>query len=360
MSLIRDGAIVQKRVKIIYVPEKYMCYFTPELDGNGIPQSFMKNCLFTCYEKILVNMNNIMTRLTRSGTRDKLTINIGKAKNMGYSIRSIENALTTRRLNVESPFTSLSRVLKSASLAETIIVPAFEGEKLFEYEDLTRTNDVQPQDDLEQKLTNDIVTSLKCPITIINPYQEEDFASLAASRNAEYRFDIIKQQQHFTDTIEKFIKLLIVGSGVYEDIKTGTPGFSLRDIHVVLSPPEALNMKNANEMFSTVSSYVENLIGIVINPDDSNEVTNMQRWLFKQKLYQEFMPGIDIETYINKAEQLKIEATKKALSQKIDDSTNKQVVNTEIEPLVATPDGQVLEAGHAGVSESEDADMGSW
>ena len=44
----------------------------------------------------------------------------------------------------------------------------------------------------------------------------------------------------------------------------------------------------------------------------------------------------------------------------MDDSTNKQVVNTEIEPLVATPDGQVLEAGHAGVSESEDADMGSW
>ena len=360
MALIRDGAIVQNRIKIIYVPEKYMCYFTPELDGNGIPQSFMKNCLFTCYEKILVNMNNIMTRLTRTGTRDKLTVNIGKAKNMGYSIRSIENALTTRRLNVESPFTSLSRVLKSSSLAETIIVPAFDGEKLFEYEDLTRTNDVQPQDDLEQRLTNDIVTSLKCPITIINPYQEEDFASLAASRNAEYRFDIIKQQQHFTKVIEKFIKLLFVGSGVYTKVKEGTPTITLKDIHVILSPPEALNMKNANEMFSTVSSYVENLIGIIINPDDANEVTNMQRWLFKQKLYQKFMPGIDIETYLNEANQLKAEATKKALEQKVDDSTNKQVVNTEFKPLVATANGQVLEAGHAGVSESDNADEGIW
>ena len=201
MALIRDGAIIQNKIKVIYIPSKYVCYFSPEIDGNGIPQSFMKNCLFTCYEKILVNMNNIMTRLTRTGTRDKITVNIGKAKNMGFSIRSIENALSTRRLNVESPFTSLSRVLKSASLSETIIVPVFEGEKLFEYEDLTRSNEVQPQDDLEQKLSNEIVTSLKCPITITNPYQEEDFASLAASRNAEYRFDIIKQQKVFTKTI---------------------------------------------------------------------------------------------------------------------------------------------------------------
>jgi hypothetical protein len=360
MSLIRDGAIVQNRVKIIYVPEKYMCYFSPEIDGNGIPQSFMKNCLFTCYEKILINMNNVMTRITRSGTRDKITINIGKAKNMGYSIRSIENALTTRRLNVESPFTSLSRVLKASSLSETVIVPAFEGEKLFEYEDLTRTNEPQTQDDLEQRLTNDIVTALKCPITITNPYQEEDFASLAASRNAEYRFDIIKQQSHFDKVIEKFIKLLFVGSGVYEKLKKGNPTLSLKNIHVVLSPPEALNMKNANDMFGTVSSYVDNLIGMVINPDDSNEVTNMQRWLFKQKLYQQFMPGIDIEKYINEAEQLKNEATKKALEQKIDDSINKQVTETEFEPLVATPEGQVLEAGHDGVSQNDGADMGAW
>src|SRR5574344_2169098 len=161
MSLIRDGAIVQSRIKIIYIPEKYMCYFTPDLDGNGIPQSFMKDCLYTCYEKIAVNLNNIMTRLTRTGTKDKVTINIGKAKSMGRSIRAIENALTTRQLNVESPFTSLARVLKAASLSETIVVPVFDGEKLFEYEQLENKNAIPPDDDLEQKLSNEIVTALK-------------------------------------------------------------------------------------------------------------------------------------------------------------------------------------------------------
>ena len=372
MSLIRDGAIIQNKVKIVYVPEKYMCYFTPGLDGNGIPQSFLKNCLFTCYEKILVNMNNVMTRITRTSTRDKISINIGKAKNMGASIRSIENALTTRRLNVESPFTSLSRVLKTASLSETIIVPVYDGEQLFTYEDLTRTNEPQTQDDFEQRLSNEIVTALKCPVTITNPYQEEDFASLAASRNAEYRFDIIKHQKVYTKTIEKFIKLLFVGSGLYESLKKGTKDLSLKNIHVNLAAPETLNMKNANEIFSTVSSYVENIVSVIINPDDSSETTNMQRWLFKQKLYQKFMPGIDFDTFLNDANDLADEARTKTIRQKQDDSINNELVNTTFEPVNLDSDGNTVVRGDSnkdvgigngdGGSNDEDSgnDWGNW
>ena len=345
MSLIRDGAIIQNKVKIIYIPEKYMCYFTPGLDGNGIPQSFLKNCLFTCYERILVNMNNVMTRITRTSTRDKIEVNVGKAKNIGATIRSIENALTTRRLNVESPFTSLSRVLKTASLSETIIVPVYDGEQLFTYEDLTRTNEPVAQDDFEEKLDNEIVTALKCPITITNPYQEEDFASLAASRNAEYRFDIIKHQKLYTKTIEKMIKLLFVGSGLYDTLKKGTKDLSLKNIHVTLAAPETLNMKNANEIFSTVSTYIENIINIIINPDDSSETTNMQRWLFRQKLYQKYMPGIDFDTFLNDSNDLEDEARLRTVKQKQDDSINNELVNTTFEPVNLDSEGDTVVRG---------------
>lgn len=359
MSLIREGAIVQNRVKIVYIPEKYMCYFTPSLDGNGIPQSFMKNCLFTCYEAILVNMNNIMTRLTRSGTRDKITVNIGKAKNMGYSIRAIENALTTRRLNIESPFTSLDRVLKAASLSETIIVPAFDGETLFQYEDLTQTNTAQPQDDLEQKLKNDIVTSLKCPITITNPYQEEDFASLAASRNAEYRFDIIKHQKKFSRIINKCIKTLYVGDGLYEAHKKAYKELSLKDFMVVLSAPETLNMKNSNDTFGTVQQYIDNIINIVIDPDDDTETVKMQRFLFKQRLYQKYMPALQLDDYITEASALMDDAEKMAINKRKDRSANDQIVNSQWEPIVVDEDGGTHEPdGNKGVGSSDE--MGSW
>lgn len=358
MSLIRDGAIVQNNIKIIFIPEKYMCYFTPELDGNGIPQSFMKDCLFTCYERILVDMNNIMSRLTRSGTRDKITINVGKAKNLGYTARSIENALTTRRLNVESPFTSLSRVLKASSLSETVIVPAFDGETLFQYEDLTKVNAVQPDDDLLQKLDNQIVTSLKCPIPMINPYQEEDFASLAASRNAEYRFDIIQLQQSFGEITTKFIKLLIVGSNMYKKIKKDNDEFDLSDVKVVFSPPQMLNMVTANDQFGTVSSYVENIIATVINPDDDTTTTNHVRFLLKQKLYQEMMPGMELDKYIGIAEGLRSGAGANAIDERIDRSTNDQITNTSFQPMIIDGEGNVGEPEDQGIGSGDSA--GSW
>lgn len=358
MSIIRDGAIVNNRVRITYVPEKYMCYFTPKMDGNGIPQSFMKDCLFTCYEAILINMNTIMTRLTRTGAKDKITLNISKAKNMNTSIRAIENSLTTRKLNVESPFTSLSRVLKSASLSETVIEPVIEGEKLFEYEDISQKNEAINQDDLEQKLKNDIITSLKCPLTIMNPYQEEDFASIAASRNAEYRFDIIRLQQSFMSTCTKMIRLLIIGSGLINDLKKMDNSFNLKNIEVTLAPPQNLNMKNANDTYGTVSTYVENIIGLVYDQNDDTASMRYARNEFRKTLYLQLFPGLELDKYINMGEKIMRDAKVNAIVKQKEDSINETIGSTKFYPITLDKDGKVTQVSNNGIGNGDDAD--SW
>ena len=354
LNLIRDGAIIQNRVRVVYIPEKYMCYFAPGLDGNGIPQSFMKDCLFTCYQKVLVNMNNIITRLTRTGTKDKITLNIGQAKNIGQSIRSIENSLTTRRLNVESPFTSLSRVLKSASTSETVIVPVYNGEKLFEYEDISTQNNVPLDDDLESKLTNTIITSLKCPITIMNPYQEEDFASISASRNGEYRLDVIKLQKPFSTTATKFIRLLIVGSGLYDEIIKSNTNFKLKDINVLFSPPENLNMKNATDVFGTVTQYIDNVIQVIIDQDDDSEINKTTKFLLKQRMYQELFPGLNLDKYMKLSESIEREKTVKHLiDKKTTRSINDAINNSKFKAVNVTPDGKILFASNDGIGNAD-------
>lgn len=356
MSLVRDGAIVQNRIKITYVPEKYMCYFTPKLDGNGIPQSFMKDCLFTCYEKILVNMNTIMTRLTRTGAKDKISVNIGKAKNLGYSIRAIENSLSTRKLNVESPFTSLQRVLKSASLSETIIEPVYDGEKLFEYQDISQKNEAINQDDLEQKLSNEIITSLKCPITITNPYQEEDFASLAASRNAEYRFDIIKLQNQFGRIATKFVRLLIIGSHEYEDYKKIDSSFDIKDIEVVFAPPQNLNMKNANDTYGIVSTYVDNILNLVYDQNDDSASMRYAKNEMRKTLYMELFPGLSLDKYVAMADQILRESKKQAIIKQKEDSLNEVISATKFEPLTVDPDtGAIKNPDTEGVGNGDDS-----
>lgn len=355
MSLIRDGAIVNNKVKITYVPEKYMCYFTPKLDGNGIPQSFMKDCLFTCYEAILVNMNTIMTRLTRTGAKDKITVNVGKAKNLGYTIRAIENSLTTRKLNVESPFTSLSRVLKSASLSETIIEPVYDGEKLFEYEDISQKNEPINQDDLEQKLKNDIITSLKCPLTILNPYQEEDFASIAASRNAEYRFDIIRLQQSFAKTATKFIRLLIIGTrDEYESYKKIDKSFNINDIEVVLAPPQNLNMKNANDTYGIVATYVDNIMNLVYDQNDDSASMRYARNELRKTLYIDLFPGLELDKYITLADKILRDGKQMAIKKQEEDSVNEVIQSTKFSPLTVDANGKITNPDTEGVGNGDD------
>lgn len=355
MNLIRDGAIVQNQIKITYIPEKYMCYFTPKLDGNGIPQSFMKDCLFTCYEKLLINMNTMITRLTRTGSKDKITINVGKAKNVGASIRAIENNLSTRKLNVESPFTSLNRVLKSASLSETIIEPVYDGEKLFEYQDISQHNPPIQEDDLEQKLTDEIVTSLKCPITITNPYQEEDFASLAASRNAEYRFDIIKLQQQFGRIATKFVRLLIVGSHEYENYKQIDKTFDLKNIEVKFAPPQNLNMKNANDTYGIVSTYVENIINLVYDQNDDSASMRYARNEFRKTLYMDLFPGLELDKYVIMADRILRESKEQAIIKQKEDSINEIINNTKFEPIEVQPDGSMEKPETTGLGNGDDS-----
>lgn len=356
MNLIRDGAIVNNNVRIMYVPEKYMCYFTPKLDGNGIPQSFMKDSLFLCYEKILVNMNNILTRLTRTGIRDKITVNVSKAKNLGLTIRSIENSLSTRRLNVESPFTSLTRVLKSSSLSETIIVPVYNGEKLFEYEDISQKNEVPLDDDLDSKLMNNIITSLKCPVTIMNPYQEEDFASIAASRNAEYRLNIINLQSSFGfgTTSTKFLRLLIVSKGLDKEFKKIDEHFSLKNVNIVFNPPETLNITTANEKYGVISSYIDNIIQI-ITPEEDNIRIRKAKQRFKIKIYQELYPGLELSKYIDIWNSiLKEFGVVDAIDEKINQSADKQIENTDFLPIRVDKDGKISAANEHGFGNADD------
>ena len=141
------------------------------------------------------------------------------------------------------------------------------------------------------------------------------------------------------------IKLLFVGSGLYDTLKKGTKDLSLKNIHVTLAAPETLNMKNANETFSTVSTYIENIINIIINPDDSSETTNMQRWLFRQKLYQKYMPGIDFDTFLNDSNDLEDEARLRTVKQKQDDSINNELVNTTFEPVNLDSEGDTVVRG---------------
>jgi hypothetical protein len=117
-------------------------------------------------------------------------------------------------------------------------------------------------------------------------------------------------------------------------------------------------MRNANDAFETTETYINNILNIVINPDDDTETTKKQRFLFKQKLYEKLQPSLGIDEYITEANDLLNEAQNDAIVDRMDRSVNDQIVNTSYKPLMATPDGKVVEAETQGVGSSDDA--GGW
>ena len=60
-----------------------------------------------------------------------------------------------------------------------------------------------------------------------------------------------------------------------------------------------------------------------------------------EKLYQQLMPGIGLDKYIRLAQNLRPEANKTAIENRINRSVNDQIVNTEFKPIIVTPDGKV-------------------
>ena len=118
-------------------------------------------------------------------------------------------------------------------------------------------------------------------------------------------------------------------------------------------------MQHANDMFGTVSSYVDNIIGITIDPNDDTESANWKRFMFKQKLYQKFMPGLGLDEFINMTKNLESESLPEAIKKRIRRSVNDQIVNTNFEPLLADKNGHVVENNSSDGNES--GDMGdSW
>ena len=67
------------------------------------------------------------------------------------------------------------------------------------------------------------------------------------------------------------------------------------------------------------------------------------------------MPGVGLDKYIRLAQNLRPEANKTAIENRINRSVNDQIVNTTFEPLLADKDGHVVENNSSDGNESGDS-----
>lgn len=330
MNLLRDGLIVNKKVIVSYVPESQVCYFTPKLDSDGIPCSLLRDALWLCYLYISSILGSAMIKLMKSGTRDKIKFEIGKMKGIQNSIRALEKSLTSRHLNTESVYTSLPRVLKAASTTDTVYEPLVDGKALYEYEDITRVNDISPDDSYTGDLLNRIIRSMGAPTTVVNVLNEEEFATTALSKNISFEKRVNSYKTAFNRTVTKMLRLLINIEGVNKDPEKDVEIFDIDEIEFRFTKSQDLNITNVDSSLKDAISHVDTLTQLYYGDNASSNIDNKSKELFRIETIKTLVPNFDYDQYFDLKNKCDAIAAKETSETKIMNKISETIDNEDI------------------------------
>lgn len=291
MNLLRDGYIVDKKVRITYIPEQYMVYFSYEMDNLGLPKALFSDTLLFCYLYISSTIQSLMIKMHKSSSKDKIEFNMGANKNIGASIRMIDNTLSTRNTHSFSAFKNIREVIKNSVVHDRIIIPVIGGEKLFNYEQMEKYNDLNIDDEYTKKLLDSILSVTPIPTSMLNKLEEDEYSRSIISQHINYVNGIVDCQANYNPEINKLLKL-IAKNVTFENeyIKDNLDKMDFR-----LAVPNKLNIANIQNALNDSQSYIDsmstylftNLAEDPLYADDLNE--------FKLQIAKILVPEADWE-----------------------------------------------------------------
>ena len=291
MNLLRDGYIVDKKVRITFIPEQYMVYFPYEMDDLGLPKALFSDTLLFCYLYISSVIQSLMIKMHKSSSKDKIEFNMGANKNIGASIRMIDNTLSTRNTHSFDAFKNIREVIKNSVVHDRIIIPVINGEKMFNYEQMERYNDLNIDDEYTKKLLDSILSVTPIPTSMLNKLEEDEYSRSIISQHINYVNGIVDCQANYNPEINKLLKLIAKNIKFEnEHIKD-----NLNKIDFRLAVPNKLNITNIQTALNDSQSYIDsmatylftNLAEDPLYADDINE--------FKFQLAKILVPEADWE-----------------------------------------------------------------
>ena len=115
-------------------------------------------------------------------------------------------------------------------------------------------------------------------------------------------------------------------------------------------------MKNANDTYGIVSTYVDNIINLVYDQNDDSASMRYAKNEMRKTLYMELFPGLSLDKYVSMADQILRESKKQAIIKQKEDSLNEVISATKFEPLTVDPEtGKITNPDTEGVGNGDDS-----
>ena len=326
-SLLRENYIIEKKIRISYVPVDRMCYIAPRRDSTtGIGISLLDKSLFHIYVYLSALITNLMIKVSKSADKEKYVIPIGEDADIEQQVENFYRVIKSKDTYV-GQLGSVVGVLRKVGKFQRILVPEFDGDELIKYDQI-QGQDVNMDDELMEYALRSAVQATGTPTSLLDVMNDDEYARGIMAKNATYIQQIRKFHYNINPELTKLIARAweyryahyVLDTPEYKKAIRGSKGgkvvgrskilknvntpylpadiLSINTNYIVVFLPEPMLLQTTNQMdtFDMVESYAEKLIEIMPFDDDGDKV-EMKKKMFKLLVFKEKMPHMDFEKY---------------------------------------------------------------
>lgn len=312
MNLLRQGYILKKKVQFTNIPAGNMIYFTHNLSNTGLPKSIYSDTLFYCYIYISSLVSSLMIKLAKSSNKDKITFEVGRDTNAALAAHLIDNGLSTRQTHGYETFQSVRSVLKNSAAHDRILIPSYGGNRLLEYEEMNKMNDIDIDDDFTEKMLQKIVQQTDYPAAAMNKLSEEEYSRSVVAQQIMYINSLKEMQDAFGAQVSKLIKLCIRYTK-FSEINERKIKDNIDEIDFSFAIPKDLYLVNSKESFSNIEEYADMITKLYFNERMDDEAWKTAVDKFKLEVVKTNATNIEWDDYQTLYDQILAEKPKMEL-----------------------------------------------
>jgi hypothetical protein len=207
-SCIFNRALHKQKVTLLYVPTSHMCYYAYDYRENGTGKGLMEDSSFLIRMRTSFLIAQVISALNNSTDRHKISFGLGdnKGTNVEQIMDMLKDAFITKYMyNMDHNPMNVMRDLVSRSVS---IVPK-EIQGITDLEVSTEQAQGQAgnnRDDLEDILTNLIISNTKVPAGALNETSENEYSRSVATTNIIFSNFLRTLQAITCDITESLVK----------------------------------------------------------------------------------------------------------------------------------------------------------
>ena len=277
-EFVRINQIHKKNCRVTFFHPDDVCEFKRK-DG-----SIMKNCMFIAKLYLLTLLTNVLANVTRGGDRQIHYVKTGLTTDVEGSVNSTIRAIKQNQIRYSDIGTINDIFNIVGSLVDVFMPVSIDGERPIETETISGQN-IDMNNDFLNSLLKSIIQSFGLPSSIIDDFENIEFAKTIPMSNLEMAKMVLNSQNEINEPLTKMIRLIIS----YE-----MPDFEqVNEIYAKLTPPSVIVLEMNKERMQSISEIADMLSSILLaqNEQETNEERMIRK--FKEKYTRLNLPTLD-------------------------------------------------------------------